>query len=99
MSACGQLRYARRNRLCHFSVAKTHVFYHPQSARISSCLLESLRLSLCKGLLTSLKHLKLDGNNMPHLAMPPPLKTSSGNDQSNNWVKRWNRDKKREVRK
>ncbi|CAM9250870.1 unnamed protein product [Scytosiphon promiscuus] len=49
------------------------------------------------GLLTSLKHLKLDGNNMPHLAMPPPLKTSSGKDQSACWVKRWHRDKKREM--
>ncbi|CAM9128605.1 unnamed protein product [Hapterophycus canaliculatus] len=49
------------------------------------------------GLLTSLKHLKLDSNNMPHLAMPPPLKISSGKDQSTSWVKRWNRDKKREM--
>lgn len=48
-------------------------------------------------LLTSLLHLKLDGNNMPHLAVPPLLKTSNGQDQSTNWAKRWNRDKKREV--
>ncbi|CAN0395861.1 unnamed protein product, partial [Ectocarpus sp. 12 AP-2014] len=49
------------------------------------------------GLLTSLKHLKLDGNNMPHLAVPPLLKTSNGKDQCASWVKRWNRDKKREM--
>lgn len=34
---------------------------------------------------------------MPHLAVPPPLKTSDGKDQSKNWAKRWNRDKKKEV--
>lgn len=49
-------------------------------------------------LLTSLLHLKLDGNNMPHLAVPPLLKTPNGKDLSTNWAKRWDRDKKREVR-
>ena len=50
-----------------------------------------------QGLLTSLKHLKLDGNNMPHLAVPPPFKNPNKQDTSTSWVKRWDRDKKKEV--
>lgn len=50
-----------------------------------------------QGLLTSLQHLKLDGNSMPHLALPPPFKTPDGKDHSLHWTKRWHRERKKEV--
>lgn len=51
-----------------------------------------------QGLLTALTELQLDGNNMPHLALPPLFKTDDGKDHSRYWVKRWRNDCGREVR-
>ncbi|CAM9310163.1 unnamed protein product, partial [Choristocarpus tenellus] len=48
-------------------------------------------------LLTNLKYLRLEGNNMPHLALPPLLRTSDSKDDHSNWKRQWLKEKKKEV--